>query len=887
MSGGFFRGTSADQDTRFSNKQAKLLKTQKFASELDHLVDMTKVKMDVMKPWIATRVTELLGFEDEVLINFIYGLLEGKEVNGKEVQISLTGFMEKHTAKFMKELWTLLLSAQKNASGVPQQFLDAKEEEARKKKLEADRIANEIQKKEKESRELDKERSRNMDGAVEMKTTNAASVLDSKTMLEKDSSSYPKDKKEAGEKNGVRGRSRSSPSRSISKSNSNSRSYSDDRRKSRSVSRSPKVRRRSISPRRQSITPRRRHSPRRSRSPSRRLSYFRRRSRSHSPRRSPSPIRRRLRSPFRGKSPMPLRRRSPSPVQHRRSPSPVWRRGSPSPIRRRRSPSPSRRRRSPPIRRRRSPSPIRRRRSPSPLHHRSPSPTRRISPSPVQRLYQRSPLASHRSPSPIGYRAPMPSHLRSPTPSQRRSPSPYESSSSSPVRRRHPSPVRRTSPYDGRRSTHTHREKYGTYEKLSPVARRPSSSLRSPQQDLKDRKDLRKRESAFSPSPERSPTVLESPPRLTRKRSTSEDRSFSPDESPVRQTRERMVCDGNISPSPRPRERRHQDDTETSKEGKENNRARDDGDRKSVLPHERSVLSATVSRQRGSPVQIRCKKEHSPGSERLSRRGGRPETFEQQRSLALYEGSLSGDRQRSTYPGESKISEERNRSYRNNGKDSDGRSKTENATMEAGNVDKNNRSDSFDSGSEENGKHKTKIKDKRKHKKHGREEVASDGDNSYDSEIDKKDAKRRRKEEKKLRREEKRRRRDERRRRKEERRAAKLKMKNQSDADASDDEHAPRREYRPSDDEETESDQKRLEIELRNKALESIKAKRNSTEMDNEDFLSYSLECNYMQNMLLNFLFSESSCPDVDMGCKVNEQDPRIQNFCLLKRVFN
>jgi hypothetical protein len=41
-------------------------------------VDITKVKMDVMKPWIATRVTELLGIEDEVLINFIYGLLDGK-----------------------------------------------------------------------------------------------------------------------------------------------------------------------------------------------------------------------------------------------------------------------------------------------------------------------------------------------------------------------------------------------------------------------------------------------------------------------------------------------------------------------------------------------------------------------------------------------------------------------------------------------------------------------------------------------------------------------------------------------------------------------------------------------------------------------------------------
>jgi serine/arginine repetitive matrix protein 1 len=135
MSGGFFRGTSAEQDTRFSNKQAKLMKSQKFAPELENLVDITKVKMDVMKPWIATRVTELLGIEDEVLINFIYGLLDGKVVNGKEIQITLTGFMEKNTGKFMKELWTLLLSAQNNPSGVPQQFLDARAAETKKKQV--------------------------------------------------------------------------------------------------------------------------------------------------------------------------------------------------------------------------------------------------------------------------------------------------------------------------------------------------------------------------------------------------------------------------------------------------------------------------------------------------------------------------------------------------------------------------------------------------------------------------------------------------------------------------------------------------------------------------------------------------------------------------------
>lgn len=58
-----------------------------------------------------------------------------QDVNGKEVQIQLTGFMERNTGKFMKELWSLLLSAQNNASGVPQQFLDAKEEETKKKKV--------------------------------------------------------------------------------------------------------------------------------------------------------------------------------------------------------------------------------------------------------------------------------------------------------------------------------------------------------------------------------------------------------------------------------------------------------------------------------------------------------------------------------------------------------------------------------------------------------------------------------------------------------------------------------------------------------------------------------------------------------------------------------
>uniref|UniRef100_A0A8P4KDZ5 Serine/arginine repetitive matrix 1 n=1 Tax=Dicentrarchus labrax TaxID=13489 RepID=A0A8P4KDZ5_DICLA len=71
-------GTSAEQDNRFSNKQKKLLKQLKFAECLDKKVDMTKVNLEVIKPWITQRVTEILGFEDDVVIEFIFNQLEEK-----------------------------------------------------------------------------------------------------------------------------------------------------------------------------------------------------------------------------------------------------------------------------------------------------------------------------------------------------------------------------------------------------------------------------------------------------------------------------------------------------------------------------------------------------------------------------------------------------------------------------------------------------------------------------------------------------------------------------------------------------------------------------------------------------------------------------------------
>ncbi|CAG5866166.1 unnamed protein product [Menidia menidia] len=143
MDAGFFRGTSAEQDNRFSNKQKKLLKQLKFAECLDKKVDMTKVNLEVIKPWITQRVTEILGFEDDVVIEFIFNQLEEKHPDSKMMQINLTGFLNgKNAREFMRDLWPLLLSAQENIAGIPSAFLEQKKEEIRQRQIEQEKLAS-------------------------------------------------------------------------------------------------------------------------------------------------------------------------------------------------------------------------------------------------------------------------------------------------------------------------------------------------------------------------------------------------------------------------------------------------------------------------------------------------------------------------------------------------------------------------------------------------------------------------------------------------------------------------------------------------------------------------------------------------------------------------
>jgi serine/arginine repetitive matrix protein 1 len=210
---------------------------------------------------------------------------------------------------------------------------------------------------------------------------------------------------------------------------------------------------------------------------------------------------------------------------------------------------------------------------------------------------------------------------------------------------------------------------------------------------------------------------------------------------------------------------------------------------------------------------------NSFGSDESSGKGG--ESPGQQKS-PMNKEFISSEKARDSYAAKIKKFDDKDQSNSKYTKSSDQHNKSEAAQDLVGKVDQVNQSASYDSVSEESGKHRKDGKDRRKHKRSERKVDSSDENDSYDSELeDRKEAKRRKKEEKKkLRKEEKHRKREERRRKREERHAEKLKMKSKTDY-ISDDEEIERR-----DDKEAPYDPKKLEIELRNKALESLKAKR-------------------------------------------------------------
>ena len=77
-----------------------------------------------------------IGFEDDILINnTVINMPQGENVDPKRIVLNLIAFLEKKAPSFVEELWTLLVDAQNQPSGVPSVMIEKKKEAGKVIKL--------------------------------------------------------------------------------------------------------------------------------------------------------------------------------------------------------------------------------------------------------------------------------------------------------------------------------------------------------------------------------------------------------------------------------------------------------------------------------------------------------------------------------------------------------------------------------------------------------------------------------------------------------------------------------------------------------------------------------------------------------------------------------
>lgn len=113
---GFFRGTSAEQDFRFSNKQSKSRREFKFPP-----LDTTKINIESLKPWILDRIKIVLENDDELMSDAIIEFFSEKEVDGSAISQFISGFADvEKTTTFIQQVWSKFNEVKEEASNARQ-----------------------------------------------------------------------------------------------------------------------------------------------------------------------------------------------------------------------------------------------------------------------------------------------------------------------------------------------------------------------------------------------------------------------------------------------------------------------------------------------------------------------------------------------------------------------------------------------------------------------------------------------------------------------------------------------------------------------------------------------------------------------------------------------
>lgn len=132
------KGTASVSDSR---ALSKALKSINFPANFSSPVDISKVNRAVLAQWIETRVTEILGFEDEIVYSTIVNVFlptvasdssaAQPEVDPRRAQVDVAGFLgDEEASMFVRDLWSMMLDAQDSGVGIPRKLLEEKKKRA-------------------------------------------------------------------------------------------------------------------------------------------------------------------------------------------------------------------------------------------------------------------------------------------------------------------------------------------------------------------------------------------------------------------------------------------------------------------------------------------------------------------------------------------------------------------------------------------------------------------------------------------------------------------------------------------------------------------------------------------------------------------------------------
>lgn len=106
-------------------------KKTKLPAVYDAKVDPAKVNLPALKAWGMRRLVELMGSEDEIAQALVQDVLDSPKPDPLQLEGGLAGLMDDAVrAKFVEDLWKLMVAAQEAPDGTPPELKDFKPTDA-------------------------------------------------------------------------------------------------------------------------------------------------------------------------------------------------------------------------------------------------------------------------------------------------------------------------------------------------------------------------------------------------------------------------------------------------------------------------------------------------------------------------------------------------------------------------------------------------------------------------------------------------------------------------------------------------------------------------------------------------------------------------------------